>query len=340
MRVLFHTYDLAFARLGGGERVMLALAEHLGHLGCHVEIFDPWRHDPVSFDLVHYFSARQSEYWPFHHQNFPAKPLVVTPTLSSRPPAGLRAQLRAFLHERKLKPRFACPNLFFPVGNIEAERLNQLGVERERIRVLPNGIEPAVCKGDANIFWQKLGRAPRERVVLCVGRFDGVKNQRLLVEAAATLENVCVVFVGAADPEDPTLILDCQSRAAQIQRRHPGVEFLFLEEVEAASPLLAGAYAAAHVYVQPSQFETFGLAALEARLAGCNMAVTEGAAVPELFPGAKFFSPTSVSACAQAIAAALAVPRARPAPATELERFSWPGIARQLHAHYEELLGV
>ena len=48
-------------------------------------------------------------------------------------------------------------------------------------------------------------------------------------------------------------------------------------------PLLASAYAAARVFALPSWFETPGLAALEAGLAGCAVAITPFGSTREYF---------------------------------------------------------
>ena len=81
MRILFATYPLAFQNPGGGERVMLSLQNQLQLQGHEVEIFDSWKHDLSSFDLIHYFSCIGSSFWPFTKKEFPGLPLVVTPTL-------------------------------------------------------------------------------------------------------------------------------------------------------------------------------------------------------------------------------------------------------------------
>ena len=48
----------------------------------------------------------------------------------------------------------------------------------------------------------------------------------------------------------------------------------WLGRLDHHDPLLASAYAAARVFALPSWFETPGLAALEAGLAGCSIAIT------------------------------------------------------------------
>ena len=57
----------------------------------------------------------------------------------------------------------------------------------------------------------------------------------------------------------------------------------WLGRLDHHDPLLASAYAAARVFALPSWFETPGLAALEAALAGCSVAITPYRLDPGLF---------------------------------------------------------
>src|SRR4051812_31894955 len=81
MRLLFATYSLAFQNPGGGERVLLSLRRELEALGHEVDLFDPWRHDVESYDLIHYFSCLETSFWSHAKARAPKVPLVVTPTL-------------------------------------------------------------------------------------------------------------------------------------------------------------------------------------------------------------------------------------------------------------------
>ena len=58
---------------------------------------------------------------------------------------------------------------------------------------------------------------------------------------------------------------------------------IWLGRLEHDDPLLASAYAAARVFALPSWFETPGLAALEAALAGCAVVITPFGSTREYF---------------------------------------------------------
>lgn len=327
MRLLLHTYDLAFLRMGGGERVILALAEALGRAGVRAELWDPWRHRAEDFDAIHTFSCRQGEDWDFFSRWHARLPLFVTPTLSDRPVSRRQASADFFL-----RARFRQPRLFFPATDSEAIALAQrFGVARSRMRVLPNGIDPAITQGNPGLAWSRLGIAPQE-MVLCVGRFEPVKNQLLLLEAAEVRGRGLYVFLGDADPADLQYRQACEERARKIERSSEA-KIRFLPAVAHSDSLLAGLYAAATVYVQPSRFETFGLAALEAYVSGCAMALSDGMAARSIFE-AHFFSPEDPKACAEAVEAQAKMTR-QPRPDLA-QRYSWDSVALALAGFYRE----
>jgi glycosyltransferase involved in cell wall biosynthesis len=66
-------------------------------------------------------------------------------------------------------------------------------------------------------------------------------------------------------------------------RRAADDRAIWLGRLEHDDPLLASAYAAARVFALPSWFETPGLAALEAALAGCSVVVTPYGSTREYF---------------------------------------------------------
>ena len=71
---------------------------------------------------------------------------------------------------------------------------------------------------------------------------------------------------------------------------------LFLDEIPNDSPLLASAYAACDTFVLPSQFETPGIAALEAGLAGAKVVITPYGGTTDYFNEyAAYVNPFSVA---------------------------------------------
>jgi glycosyltransferase involved in cell wall biosynthesis len=154
----------------------------------------------------------------------------------------------------------------------EANQLRRLfGLSAGRIRVVPNGVLPAVGSASPELFFSRFGEFP---FVLSVGRIEPRKNTLELVRSARRLA-LPLVIVGKAPPGFEQYETLCR-RAADPRTR-------WLGQLDHHDPLLASAYAAARVFALPSWFETPGLAALEAALAGCAIVITPFGSTKEYF---------------------------------------------------------
>lgn len=335
MKVLFQTYSLAHQNPGGGERVISHLARELKQLGVEVTLRDPWRDHPLDFDLIHYFSTLESAHWTYWKTHYPQVPLAVTPTLylGSRTHrfARYREQLGATLgiFANKRWRDLQSVDHLFPTTEEEKESIHSyFGIPLAKMTVLENGI--------ASIFGTVNEKEFREfsRIegdyVLHVGRFDPVKNQNFLIEALKDLDLTCV-FIGNPDPQYQKYF-DQLKASAEASKR---AKFLFFPGIESDSTLLASAYSGAKVFAMPSQFETFGLAAVEAMVSGCSLVLSEGMVAKKVFSSAKFL-PLDPSLWREEIEKRLK--ESRPAKVQIEKSFHWKKIAQRLKQQYEILL--
>ncbi len=141
------------------------------------------------------------------------------------------------------------------------------------MRVVPNGVLPTFGTASPEPFRERWGSDP---FVLSVGRIEPRKNTLGLIEAARRL-GLPVVQIGDPAPGHRDYAREC--------RRVGEGLVSWLGHLEHDDPLLASAYAAARVFALPSWFETPGLAALEAALAGCAVAITPFGSTREYFGG-------------------------------------------------------
>jgi glycogen synthase len=131
----------------------------------------------------------------------------------------------------------------------------------------------------------------RDPIVVSVGRlWDEAKGARDLVGAAALLHGtIDVVLAGPARPPtgEPPFPVEA-----------PGVRYAGLLPRDALASLLGRAA----IYVASSRYEPFGLAPLEAALAGCALVMTDIPTFRELWHGAaEFYPPGDVNALADRI---------------------------------------
>jgi len=136
---------------------------------------------------------------------------------------------------------------------------------------VPNGADERFKDGDPKEFIDKYGI---EKFVLYAGRIEPRKNQLNFIKAMKGF-NSPVVFIGDPVSDYADYYKRCQDAADSNMH--------FLGHVEHDSSLLSSAYAACEVFALTSWFETPGLCALEAALAGAKVVITDGGCTREYF---------------------------------------------------------
>ncbi|MBL8862401.1 MAG: glycosyltransferase [Planctomycetes bacterium] len=151
------------------------------------------------------------------------------------------------------------------VSPSEARTIAASGVvDRERLRVVPNGIDPAPYLKVEPAPRSELAADPRRRVALVVGLLNAAKGQDLLLEALARpgLEALQVAFAGDG--------ADAQRLAARAGELGLSARVRFLGFRADVPRLLA----AADLLVLPSRWEGMPYAVLEAMAAGKPVVAT------------------------------------------------------------------
>lgn len=179
--------------------------------------------------------------------------------------------LRQFV-ERRYARRFA---KFVCVSQAVAEHAANCGkLPREKLVVIPNGIDVPAREQVAPIDWTTLGVDSRRRVLLFVGRLDHQKGADLLIEAAAQI-------LPRWPEHDVVLIGKGSERAklqSEVERRSLGAQVHFASWRTDVAQCLAGA----QLIVLPSRYEGMSNVLLEAMAAAKPVVATHVEGVAEV----------------------------------------------------------
>lgn len=216
-----------------------------------------------------------------------------------------------------------------------------LGYPADRIRVVPEGVDPALFRPRPvpPDFDARYGLDVRYRYVLYVGSENPRKNLRFLLRAFARLyremPEVRLVRVGAVQYLP-------QARALEQEIRELGLEDAVLHFPVVSDEDLVLFYNRADLFVFPSLYEGFGLPVLEAMACGTPVVCSDAASLPEVAGDAALMvSPLDEAGWVEAMGRVLTDLRLREdLRARGLERarlFPWERTAEETVRVYREV---
>jgi glycosyltransferase involved in cell wall biosynthesis len=335
----------ALSILRGGPRTqILQTTGALQEMGLDVRLFDPW--NPPRFapgDLFHLFAANIGTYHLGREIHAVGMPLVVSPiTFSRHSPQFIRAALKATRLAQKVGSGIwsdyaLCADLcswaarVLPNTRAESALVQRsYDVPVEKLRVVPNGVDKRFAAADPALFEKTYNV---RNFILNVGHIGHErKNVLSLIRALATIDHPAVIIGRIiAGPYGDA----CVREAAQ--HKH----ILLIDGLDNASDMLASAYAACDTFVLPSTFETPGIAALEAALAGAKIVITRYGGTDEYFGTlAHYVEPSSVNSIRDGIMAALQGTKSPALGEHVLANYTWEIVAKQTAAAYREIAGM
>jgi glycosyltransferase involved in cell wall biosynthesis len=166
--------------------------------------------------------------------------------------------------------------LLLPNSMSEYARLNKEYGCGSNFMVIPNAVDGDLFRFDENV-------KKDARLIICVARIEGRKNQVNLIKALNNTKYK-VLIIGAPAPNQYSYYQECRELAAS--------NIQFIEH--ATQEELVGYYQKAKVHILPSWFETTGLSSLEAAAMGCNIVITDKGDTKEYFGShAIYCSPSS-----------------------------------------------
>lgn len=342
MNVLLATNQAtAFVR-GGVHTQIIQTKQALEQCGVNAVLFETWSEfNPAEFDLVHLFSANMGTYHLARTIKASGLPLIISPVFyTRRSPRVVRTVISADRWANRftrgiwtdyglIAEMCSWAETILPNTGDEANLFMQaFGVPAERVAIVPNGVEERFASAKPELAKREFGV---EDFILSVGHIGPErKNMLRLIEALEQIDHPAVI-IGRVDKTPAGQA--CLARA----KRNPNL--LIVDALTHDSMLLASAYAACKVFVLPSQFETPGIAAMEAALAGAKVVITPFGGTKEYFENdAVYIDPYSSKNIAEGIRTALQQ-SVTPELANRIKReFIWKRVGEKTKLAYERVL--
>jgi D-inositol-3-phosphate glycosyltransferase len=155
--------------------------------------------------------------------------------------------------------------------------------DSEKLIIIPPGVDTShfypIQPDEAKSY---IGLSPKDRMLLFVGRIEPLKGLDVLIRAIANMTEKGImtrcaqylVIIGG-DPQDTTRAINAEMKRLQALCKEININDLVLFIGKRSQVSLPYYYSAAEVVVVPSQYESFGLVALEAMACGTPVVASQ-----------------------------------------------------------------
>jgi glycosyltransferase involved in cell wall biosynthesis len=343
MTVYLAGYQASPILRGGAAIQLLNTSRYLGDYGIDARLFDSWApFHRESCDLFHLFASDVGMYHlgrEIHTLQIPLALSPITYTLHSRrfirtALAGSRVLQRigygVWTDYAITSDLCNWAELILPNTSDEASLMTEgYGVPAKKVTVIPNGVDERFVHADPALFKKTYGI---DHFILNVGHTGHVrKNVLALIKALATIDHPAVI-IGR--------IVRTPYGEACLREAGKNKNILLIDALDHDSEMLASAYAACDVFALPSLFETPGIAALEAGLAGAKIVITPHGGTKDYFGTmAEYVDPHSEDSIRGGIVRALQKDRNDSLCAHIRKEFLWPRVAEKTAAAYRTIIG-
>jgi len=312
MRILIGSYPAVTILEGGIHTQATSLQRELVKLGHEAELFETWKgYDLKAWDWFYLVGAHVGTVHLARAVKNLGGKLAVSPVFFSRRKGTtlgwktawneLCAEVGGSAAEAGFtKEICGLADVVLPNSRAEAGLVSQgFGIAADKVKVVTNGCDGRFFDVRPDAFVHEYGKRD---FVLYVGHMGlGRKNLLVLIKAMQQIDRPLVII---AKILDNGYARQCRDEAKLVK------DCLIIPALPQGSEMLASAYAACDTFCLPSLFETPGLAALEAGLAGAKVVVTRYGGTLEYFGDmARYVEPGDVTTLHEAIQGSLAAPK-------------------------------
>ena len=200
-----------------------------------------------------------------------------------------------------------------------AAKLSELGIERSRITVLRNGVDPALFRPTAPFGGQD--RTPPSPLAVSVGNLVPLKGHDLAISTLSEIPELSLWIVGAGPERNR---LETLARSLGVQKR---VSFLGVIPHERMPEI----YSAANILILASEREGWPNVLLEAMACGARVVATNVSDVPNIITGpvaGAWLMERSRPALVRALREVLVTPIAREQTRAHALNYTWDATSK------------
>ena len=358
MKVALITRSTLYSVPGGDTVQVRETARHLGDIGVTAEI--KLAGDDIDYgryDLLHFFNLTRpadilfhskkahkpfvvstilcnySEYDKHHRKGIgslfsflPGDRIEYLKTIGRWLKGGDKLASKEYLwkgQRRSIIRILKNAGMILPNSLSEYERIAHTYPCKADYTIVPNGV-------DTHLFQRDNFKGRDDKMVLCVARIEGIKNQLNLIKALNdTLFKL--YLIGSYAPNQKAYYDECRNIASS--------NIIFIDHVPQNE--LVKYYQQAKVHVLASWFETTGLSSLEAAVMGCNIVITDKGDAKEYFGTNAFYcDPEEPQSILKAVETASETRYSEDLHDTILEKYTWKQAAIQTYNAYQQTISL
>lgn len=309
--------------LGGGERQLLAYAQHLKQFGIQADLYDMWNTNLDDYDVFHCFSTMPGTIEMCSYAKQKGLKLVVSPNLWVTEATKDNYPFNTIWNSLEVADRIMVNS------NAEAIELSRVyGMHYDKFAVIYNGAEPDFTHPVNQSMFKEKYSLDRP-YVLNVANVEPRKNQLEFIKALKRQqpEMDFVIVGGIRDKEYASKCIEEGGNRVKI-----------VGSLEYASEMMRSAYAGCSFFAMPSLLETPSIAAIEASATGARVLLTEIGSTKEYFgDSVTYVNPDSQESLQKGIADVMNA-QVEDSTLVVQNNYLWPVITRQLADFYLKLL--